>query len=233
MFVDRTQGMFDNPANASLRSAVAGGELAAVVAALDAGADPDLLDNWGNNPLLHTAVRKGNPEIVRALITAGADPNGSTEKGISLNTAIENHDTDIVVILLEAGTYVTWGNLDRAIIQESHPLTQALLMAFPDVNARDNVGATLLMSAACVGNIPAIGLLIDMGIDVNAGTKTGWTAVMTASANGYPEVVQELLKAGADVNAREKGGDTPLSLARQAGHQDVVTLLTDAGATPL
>ena len=51
-----------------------GGDLAALSLALDEGADPNLADGDGNNPLIY-AAKWGHEHCVARLLEAGADPN--------------------------------------------------------------------------------------------------------------------------------------------------------------
>jgi ankyrin repeat protein len=70
---------------------------------LDAGADPNSLDNGGNTALID-ACAWGNSETVRMLLAAGADPNRVTKDGsTALNTAEAYGLPDMPDILTRAG----------------------------------------------------------------------------------------------------------------------------------
>jgi ankyrin repeat protein len=58
----------------SLAKAIKDGKLAVVVELLKRGADVNALDSSGDTPL-YIAAGKGNPELVKLLLDAGADPN--------------------------------------------------------------------------------------------------------------------------------------------------------------
>ena len=76
--------------------AVQSGRLKIVTILLEAGCDP--------NPYLYSAIHKGHPEIVRALIKHGADVScGNPKQSPALQYAINNGQGDIVDILREAG----------------------------------------------------------------------------------------------------------------------------------
>ena len=108
----------DGSPGAEYSDPVAQGEL--VVYLIEAGADPNALDNSGVAPL-HRAVRTRAPEAVSALIKNGADPtlrnkSGSTPLHLAVqNTGRSDSGSDaakegqgrIITLLLERGASAT------------------------------------------------------------------------------------------------------------------------------
>ncbi|MCM8794843.1 MAG: ankyrin repeat domain-containing protein [Candidatus Omnitrophica bacterium] len=79
------------------------GKLGSVRDALDKGASPNLIDQFGTTILEH-AVQSGSTEIVQLLVDRGADVNVQNSRGTTpLMTAVWNGNTEIVKILLEKG----------------------------------------------------------------------------------------------------------------------------------
>jgi ankyrin repeat protein len=113
-----------------------------------------------------------------------------------------------------------------------------LLAAGADINTRDGDGATLLMVASHVGNLPMVQALVEARADVNANDERGWTPLMKAAYNaeqnrGFADVVQVLIDAGGNVEAPISYGIRPLMLAAGYGETAVVETLLKAGADVL
>jgi ankyrin repeat protein len=131
----------------------------------------------------------------------------------------------------------------------SSELTAALIELGADVNAVDNYGRTVLMTAVRhIERMTAhddvrpcdVELLLRKGAKVNARAKGGGTA-LTGALGTSSAVVKILIDHGADVNARMDDGATPLCLlafdqpdeSGQPTQQDrakIVELLARAGA---
>jgi len=65
------------------------------------------------------------------------------------------------------------------------------------MNAKTNNYVTTLMSAAFMGDIDTVKVMLDRGADVNAQDRIGWTAMRYAEWKHHAEIVQLLRKAGA------------------------------------
>ena len=131
-------------------------------------------------------------------------------------------------------------DLFRASVMGNVNGIKAALANGADVNAKDNSGTSVLMSAVESrfeanafesGLIKTVQLLLDHGADVNAKNKSGQTALMFSAREGYVNVTRLLLKSGADVKARDSYGDTALIAAIHLPEtKGLVQLLLDHGA---
>ncbi len=117
----------------------------------------------GSSPLL-LAVNLGNPQIVKALLDHGADPEIKGIFGATplIRAVIEEH-YDVLALLLEYGVL-----LDR----------------------RDDSGNTALMHAVEDGSIEAVKALIAAGADTNLKNEAGLTLQQIAADADEPELVE-------------------------------------------
>ncbi len=150
------------------------------------GADVNKKDKHGTTPLKLAVGYNKNPEVIRALLNAGADVNGTSGYGGSTALMSATYGTDnpkVMKMLIDAGA---------------------------DVNAKDGLGRTALMYATIQHGSPEeVKLLLESGADVNAKDKLRVTALMSAAyQNEHPEVLEMLLDAGADVTVKSGKGMT-------------------------
>jgi ankyrin repeat protein len=87
-----------------------------------------------------------------------------------------------------------------------------------------------LISAADMGQLEIVKLLVERGVDVDATTVDGVTPLMYAAQNGHTEIMEYLISRGADVNATPHNDVTPLIGAVRTGHYEGVKMLLEAGA---
>ena len=130
----------------------------AIVALLDAGADPNIKRMDGNTALHWAAMRGTAAAAIAVLLDAGADPNVKSKDGDTpLHWAAERGDTAGLAALLAAGA---------------------------DPNVQDSLGITALHWAAQRGDIAAIAALLDAGADPNAETTKKPTTPLDWAAQG-------------------------------------------------
>ncbi|MER8454078.1 ankyrin repeat domain-containing protein [Mesorhizobium sp. M1428] len=121
-----------------LHKAAKNGDLAAIAAALDAGADIEEQDKGAT--LLFLAIRGGHPEAAELLIKRGADVNKESAIGLPLTVAVLKNSVDLMRLLLAHG-------------------------ADPNAAAR---GETMLHFAVANGCLDCVKVLAEAGADVNA-----------------------------------------------------------------
>jgi ankyrin repeat protein len=178
------------------------GWMVAVLAAISLGA--------GGDPSLITAVKDGNIDAVRALITKGVDVNATETDGTTaLHWAAHFDNPAAADLLIGAGAKVQVANrygatpIWLAAVTGSGPMIERLLAAGADPNTTMPEGDTVLMTAARTGNVAAVRALLARGANVNAKEKwKGQTALMWAAASNNATTVEVLIEAGAEVQAR-------------------------------
>ena len=175
---------------------------------------------------LYKAAAEGRTEIVRYLIGHGANVNyRGTEWGHTpLSEAAGRGFDDVVDVLIKAGADPKVKDRNgstafaSAALGGQFDMAEALLK-YSDVNATDNYGITLLMSASTGSEIEAIRWLVGKGADVNKVSQLesgGSTALTDAADAGAVESARTLLELGANPHLKMKDGSTALAHAQKA-----------------
>lgn len=225
---------------------------------LDNGADPNAKDGFGIRPL-HYALHEGMlaisgytprptdrlgwlrpnmPELVKALLAHGADPNARIEydfppydytpvsrSGI-LNLpqitragatpfllAAASGDTGLMKMLVEGRA-----NPQLATVTGTTPLMVAAGMGHEKGGITNGVSygeERVLTAAERNKRLEAVRLAYDLnaGSDINAVNEKQWTALHSAVFMGWTEIVKFLAEKGADLNAKDKYGESPITIA--------------------
>lgn len=188
------------------------GSLEAITLLVEAGADINERDNWGDTALLRVVILVTDPfnpmhnsesliETIKVLLSLGADPNvveplyGDTP----LTRASRVRATEIVEILLD-------GRANPNLRQGTSGETPISLL-LRDFN-----------------NPPSVELverMITAGADINALSK-GIPPLIYAINSGQLGIIQLLLKHEADPNLSTEDGVTPLLAATQANVNDTI-----------
>jgi ankyrin repeat protein len=115
---------------------------------------------------LSKAARRGHSDIVRFLLSKGADV--ASLSGESLRFAIENNHPDVVRILLENGAELKEGLITTAVAYGHTEIVRLLLNRGLDIRQFDNYG---LFRAVENGYIEMVRYLLDHGIPVLGGEE--------------------------------------------------------------
>ncbi len=198
------------------------------------GADPNRPDGQGRTPLLLAASVEG-PEVIEALLNAGADPQGVRDSSgdpalpgsvsgdaSALHAAAASGHPEVVRLLLDAGVDPDVPNAPaptplHLAVMESRSNRWAFLDAAP--------GAPSPMALRAL-------LLLEAGADPNVRTADGDTPLHLAVWLPDSTLVAELVRAGADLAARNNNGETPLHIARARNSLPAVRALLERGADP-
>ena len=197
----------------------------------------------GGTALMYASLR-GHLEIVKYLISKGADVNAKNDDGWTalMYASLRGH-LEIVKYLISKGADINAKNDngltalmaasgDKGKLEIIKALVEGkggLLSVFSkgaDVNAQDDNGETALMRACANGKLEIVKYLISKGADVNAkitvAQHKGLTALIGDSFRGYLEVVKYLVSKGADINAKSDSGMTALNVAKTNAIKEVL-----------
>ena len=138
------------------------------------GTDTDVNAECSGGPLLYTAIREFEPEIVQFLVDAGADVNA--------------RDSDDNPVLYWP---VVWGQIE---------IMRILVDADADVHARDKRGDTLLHRAVWGSEPESVRFLLEAGADMNAKNERGTSPAKFALQEEEHEIFRILIDAGAETD---------------------------------
>lgn len=203
-------------AGGRVEHAVRTGDVNALSAVLDAGADPDAPDEDGRTLVgrgcdidatdpkgwsaLAWALAKRQREMADAMVKLGAAPPTG---GVALALAVRDGDAAKVQSLLREGvdphSLDENGNpvLNVALLNRHASIAHALMKAGAKVDFRNEGGPTPLMMAACEGLGEMVKDLLKRGADPRAKDGQGRTAIDWAGKNPTPQsaAIVEMLRA--------------------------------------
>ncbi|CAA0831427.1 E3 ubiquitin-protein ligase KEG [Striga hermonthica] len=199
----------------------------------------------------HVCAYHGQPDCMRELLLAGADPNAVDDEGESvLHRAVAKKYTDCAIVILENGgcksmrilnskhltplhlCIMTW---NVAVVKRWVELASAEGIA-EAIDIQGPVGTALCMAAALKKDHESEGrelvrILLAAGADARAqDSQHAQTALHTAAMSNDVELVKIILEAGVDVNIRNQQKTIPLHVALARGAKSCVGLLLSAGA---
>jgi len=256
--VDAGADVNDTVANGMsvLRVAIDNEHYAVAAFLLDRGANPNAVNKQGETAL-HALVRARAPtrrtrpademdslELMKRLLTHGADPNARTVESPRLTDervasaqrpAIDNRvnlggatpfilasqDVDVEAMRLmlahgaDPGLSTQW---------QTTPLMVAAGVVFIEGSRRFRPERDAL---------EAVTLLIDLGVDVNATNVHGQTALHGAVYRAADSIIRFLAETGARMDLRDELGRTALDLAEQGFNQVASVIRRDRSAALL
>ena len=120
-----------------------------------------------------------------------------------------------------------------AVQNDIEMLTIALEGGASARNITTPYDGTALISAAHLGHVDVVRLLIAHNAPLDHVNGRGWTALHEAVVlgNGGPNhvaTVEALVKAGADPDIKDRQGATALTYARQRGYREMIKILEPA-----
>ncbi|KAA0034767.1 E3 ubiquitin-protein ligase KEG [Cucumis melo var. makuwa] len=199
----------------------------------------------------HVCAYHGQPDCMRELLLAGADPNVVDDEGESvLHRAVTKKYSDCALVILENG-----GCRSMALLNAKHltPLHMCVTTCnvvvvkkwieiataeeiAEAIDIPSSAGTALCMAAALKKDREREGrslvkLLLHAGADPAAqDAQHGRTALHTAAMANDVELVQLILNAGVDVNVCNVHNTIPLHVALARGANSCVGLLLSSGA---
>ncbi|KAJ8129332.1 hypothetical protein O1611_g4300 [Lasiodiplodia mahajangana] len=146
-----------------------------------------------------------------------ATNTSTTQYESALEKAATWGHTEIVALLLDAGTKATNSALESASKQQDVTLLRLLIQSLAAQKCK-SPNTMALHYAAEGGQISIVAELLGYGVDPNGRDHSNRTPLHIAAKQGYVDVVYRLLQNGADMNAEDDEGAMPCHLAAGEGH---------------
>ncbi|MHC9538878.1 MAG: ankyrin repeat domain-containing protein [Vulcanimicrobiota bacterium] len=197
-----------------------------------------------NNPL-ECASTLGYKEIIKLLLSYGADANSNPEENYKpLYRAIMNGNDKMYVVYYDPRAKKYQGidmkvNFCRS--EDYIEIVKMLIAAGADVNAKPArtssyknppIGTYPLQIAAIKGWTEMAELLLSAGARAVINEKDDvyhYTPLHHAAEKGNKALVKILLDNGADKEIKDDKGRTPLKIAEEKGHAEIIELLRSCG----
>ncbi|RPA97773.1 ankyrin, partial [Choiromyces venosus 120613-1] len=214
----------------------------------DERVDVNIVDWAREIPVLHLAVQRGDPELVRCLLRRGdihvdaRCPSAETalcwaaREGnlVIMRLLVEEGDADINLSGENGGDFLLRTPLHFAAIRGHLSVVKFLVKCEGvDINARDALGDSPLDYARRGKDKKMVRILCEDGrVDVNAvnGGAGEKPVLITATEYGHLEIVRYLLRRrDINVEVRSRSAETALCWAADGGNLDMVKLLLEEG----
>ena len=183
---------------------------------LDHGAHPDVLDLYGNTPLIYAAWLN-DAASAKALLHAGADLQLCVQRSTATPNSAEDLDRDSSLTPIHIAA--SFGNIE----------TLQVLLDQKSVDTSRGSGpryGTPLMLAAEANRTIAVDVLLKARAIPALKDDHGRTALWKAANNGHESIVLNLMHADSTcINSHDSSGRSPLMAAAFAGRGGVVKVL--------
>ena len=184
------------------------------------------------------AAEDGYPNIVRHLLDAGVEVDGTNHRGqTALSWAALNGHKPVVQLLIERGADVNWRTSDDfsalmdAAYKGHESVVSLLLQAGAELEAETTPKRRALHYAAREQQPQIVSILLGRGAKTHFYDSDGKTPFLYAASNRDEVTMKLLLEAGTDVNAIDhRDKRSALWLVSTAAKAEIIRLLLDHGA---
>ena len=189
------------------------------------------------NSFLHLGVRAGNADIVKFLVSNGADVNIKDIYGQTpIQIAPHSGNAEVVIQLVSNGAEINIKNsigrtpLHDAAYHAQFQIVKYLISQGAEIDTKDIRNKTPLHDAIIGNNVEISKYLITKGAEVNARDGDGKSVFHYAVINENLELIKYLVSSGANVNIRDKFNRIALHYAADEGYLEIVKYLTLKGS---
>lgn len=198
-------------------------------------ANPMECDSSGLAPI-HQTVILSNEEMVKTLVSQGADANAPDRDGMRpIHHAVLLSDEQMVRALVALGADIDaigkkYNAILMAVLAADLEMTETLIVLGADFKSADSNKRTLLWWAACGPSTGIVHLLMKYGASPNVAEKgTLNTPLHVAAVNGHIAMIACLVQGGANMKAKNSSGRTPFQSALLCDQYEAAALLKRLG----
>ena len=228
----------NNKCQTALWLACCDGQVELVTVLLNAGADPNIVDENGDSSLHAAMYGHCNIETIQQMIDRGADVNvRSKDCAIPLLLACSTAQAEAVGILLKSNanpnvTDIDGTSLHAAVNGDCRKETlQEIINYGADVNAVNNRGRTALLLSCSYRQMDSVKVLLGAGADPTIADDEGLSCLHAAiDGQCSKDTLQELTDHGSHIDVTRQDGTNALLRACRTGQSDSVRFLLQAGA---
>ena len=229
----------NNRGQTPLWFACADGQDSFVKILLDAGAEPNIADDYGDS-CLHAAIRgQCNTETIQKIVDHGAHVNVLNKDGATpLLLACSTAQAEAVRLLLKSKADPDIADADgdaglhaATAADCSKETLQEVIDFGADMNAVNKRGRTALLLSCVYRQTDSVKILLKAGADPTIADEEGFSCLHAAiDGRCSTAVLQALLHHGARIDAARKDGTNALLRACTTGQSESVRFLVEAGA---
>ena len=201
----------------------------------------NLQDHQGVTPLM-IGARRGDAEVVRALVNHPTKRSAETSKGLPnrdgnrpVHAAAYYGKPEVFQLLFEPDQAQEINAEGQSLLHlAAHggdlEILQTLIPHFPEIDPTDHKGWTPLFYAIKDAHTAAVALLLQHGASVQHRANDGTTPLHRGASCRDSRILQQFLQQEVDVDLTDKKGNTALHHAAGWGHLENARLLLAAGA---
>ena len=170
------------------------------------------------------ALLRKRHEIIKYLLSTGADVNSVDDEGVSVFMyAVDTDDINIVDLIWKTGadrnTIAHDGSC--AIYHANNvEIIKTLIKDGANINYKNSAGATPLHNAVMSYGLRTIYFLMKSGADIHSQDKRNHTTMIYAAVSHNIGAMRLLIKAGADLYVKDITGNTAIDYIKQQNTTD-------------
>ena len=197
-----------------------------VMQLLDDGFDTNEFGGPESYPL-HVALENRNTDVATLLLDRGADINSKHKDTTALHRAIGRGDQQVAQLLVSKGADISTLEVHgltplhlalRNCVRNGVDTTPYIRLLASNLEVKDVHGKTPLHSAAEIGHVPSVSILLELGANVDVQDNFGCNPLHLAARNGDGPMVDLFLGTRCNRNAGDQLGYTPLHHAIRSGN---------------